>query len=591
MLFGYQKRAGAGFVFWILWQYAASAGAADYYISASGGNDRYDGRAPSVIGSSGPFASFEPLQSLWLKGGDRVLLKCGDRFFGHIRIRLESSEPGELQITRYGDCPPGSEPVVDGREPLSERSSGALVHVSPALPVEQVFEGDIPLREARFPEHGYLILPEGTSVSATQLPKFEGLPSSPLEGGRLHARTQEWLVEEQDITAPNGRLQSALRYPLRAKAGVYLTGKAWMIGDSPGWAYDSSARILSVRGASGGALTTVSKGNQLEVIGRGSVAISGLVFDAAGGDAIHLRVDGVATVRDVSIRRAIGNGVAIAGAANAVVYGSSIKDVGLDAVFFAEVRRTLVRRNRIVNAGMYAGPRPSLAAINAHRTESTTIDENVVENSAYHGIRFSGDARVRRNYIVNSCLRLSDCGGIYTWRRNEKDRRPAAIVAGNVIIGAGGDTSVKFGVNDWFAGIYLDDYTNSVVVQNNAIVGVNQGIYLHNAVDSFVRNNFVRARLKTVVELVDSARYSGRLEWNNLIESNAVRLGDFAGVFSETTGLNDLFFDGPKVRLNVLDVSISKTAKVESLNCDEERFVDENESESMAGPLLKIFSC
>lgn len=171
---------------------------------------------------------------------------------------------------------------------------------------------------------------------------------------------------------------------------------------------------------------------------------------------------------------------------------------------------------------MLLGPGPALAAINAHRTDGAVIEQNLVLRTAYHGIRFAGRASIRRNVVIDSCLRLSDCGAIYTWRRNAEDRRPAAEVRQNVIAGVLGDASVKFGVNDWFVGIYIDDYSNNVRVSDNVVVGANQGIYLHNTWNVEVEGNFVRARHRPLVDALDAGRrLPYRTEDNRWIDNSS----------------------------------------------------------------------
>ena len=79
-------------------------------------------------------------------------------------------------------------------------------------------------------------------------------------------------------------------------------------------------------------------------------------------------------------------------------------------------------------------------------------------------------------------------------------------VLGNLVlgVGVGGDTSVKFGVNDYFAGIYLDEWTRRTEVRGNLLINVAQGIYLHNAFDNAVAGNLVLGqRAQPLLELVD----------------------------------------------------------------------------------------
>lgn len=501
--------------------------ATDYYVSTATGNDQFDGRKSEVNGATGPFASVKPLQTIALRHGDRILLRCGERFAGPLTLSMNSQDAGELTLGSYGNCTGSNRPSLDGRVPLAMTPTGQVQQLAEATRIEQVFAGDQPLQRARFPANSYLILPARATPNKTSLAPYASLIGQSLQGSILHARTEEWFIEERAVAGTDGQLDTPLQYPLRPKNGFYLTGKSWMIGEKNAWSYDAHEHQLAVRMAPGATLSKVPAGHLLQVSGRGSIRIAGINFDAAGGDAFNSRLDGVVTLKDVGIKRAVGNGIAIAGARNAFVINSTISDVGLDAIFFAETKRVFIRRNHVTNAGLYAGPRPSLAAINAHRTDSATIEENIVENSAYIGIRFAGDARIRQNYVSQSCIFLSDCAAIYTWRRNAQDRRPRSEVIGNLIDGAKGDTTVKLGVNDYFSGIYLDEFSNDVLVANNIVVDVSQGIYLHNAYNNEVRNNIVRARAVTLLDAADMVKHPTLANTKNTVHSNSERLGNF----------------------------------------------------------------
>jgi hypothetical protein len=488
---------------------SSGAAATDFYVSARDGSDAATGRTQAAA-----YATLAPLQGQALAAGDRVLLRCGDRFTGPLALALVLRATGApapvtgappAAITGYGpDCAPTNRPVIDGRVPVAVsiplaggRGDGTVWSAGDA--VVQVFEGDEALPEARWPARGWALLPAGATPAVDRLARLPGLPAAPLAGARMKARTQEWYIEEAGVAADDGRLLAPLQYPLRPRTGVILTGKAWMVATAPAWAWDAIDHTVTARRAGRGPLSQVFAGPLLRIAGHGSIDVDDLVLDAAGGTALDLAVDGQARVRRVSVRRAHGHGIAAAGAERLVVEAATIDQVGMDAIFVAEVKETVARGNRITGAGLWGVPRPSLGAIYAQRTARATITDNVVSDSAYHGIRFAGDARVLRNVVSRSCQHLSDCGALYTWRRNAADRRPASEVAWNVIDGAAGDTSVKLGVNDWFAGIYLDDHSNGVRVHHNVIAGVNQGIYLHDSYDDVVRDNLVCASLHPYV--------------------------------------------------------------------------------------------
>lgn len=467
--------------------------AADYFVSSKG-SDSFNGLASVLAsreGSIGPFATLEPLSKLNLQHGDRIFLACGEQFQGPVRLALQSTLPGTLSITRYGDCPASERPVVDGRILIEAFTGSGQQLIRQKKTVVQVFKGDVPLPRARFPKNAYLIFPSNTVNAVDRIPKDLSLNGKDLSGAVLHARTQEWLIEERKVKNAENQLDSPLQYPLRPKAGAYFTGKAWMLGEDEGWAFDDAAQTLHVRNKSEKPVSVAYAGALLQIEGRGSVSVSGIAFHAAGGDGINLKLDGDVNINDVAIKHASGNGITIAGSSYAQITNSRIEDTAQDGIFFAEVKKAVVRRNKIANAGLYLGPSVSLAAINAHRTDSATIEENEVIRSAYIGIRFAGDAQIRSNVVDSACLYLADCGAIYTWRRGVNDVRPSVEISGNSVIDVKGDTSVKFGVFDYFSGIYLDEWTRATSVIGNVIVNAEQGIYLHNARGNVVEGNYI----------------------------------------------------------------------------------------------------
>jgi parallel beta-helix repeat protein len=468
---------------------SALASAADYYVD-SRGSDNNNGLA-AVAGNAGvgPFATLARLSKVSLQHGDRILLACGDRFQGPLDLTLQSTLPGVLTITQFGDCQSKARPLIDGRIAVPNLPGREMQSFTLRQPVTQVFTGDAPLPRARFPKASYIIFPANSATASDRVPPVPSLAGKDISGAMVYARTQEWILEKRRVITGNAELDSPLRYPLRPNAGIYLTGKAWMLGADDGWAYDHADKALHVR--NGGPISITHDFALLQVAGRGAVAIDGIAFFAAGGDAINLKLDGVVNINNVAIQYASGNGISIAGASFAQITDSTIANASLDGIFFAEVKRAVVRRNVVTDAGLYQGPNSSLAAINAHRTDAATIEENTVSRSGYIGIRFSGDARVRGNLIESTCQLLADCAAIYTWRRNSNDVRPAVEISGNAILEVRGDSTVKFGVIDYFSGVYLDEWTRHTTIINNVIVNAGQGVYLHNARANLVEGNFI----------------------------------------------------------------------------------------------------
>ena len=471
--------------------------AADYRLAPAG----------AALAPAG-YITAADLQDLLLADGDRVLLDCGARY---PPLRLRTRGAGTVRVEPAGPCTAGRRPVFDGRRPLgaASKAAGATVGAgrstfTQALPVVQVFAGDQPLLRARHPASSYLLIGPQAAASGAMLPADARLDPAALAGATLVARTQEWLIETRLVGADGRSLDVPLQYPLRPKAGIFFTGKAWMLGAGPGWAHDRLAQTLTVQGAADQALSAALDEPLLQVRGSAGVVVQGLDFFGAGGHAVDVKSDGSVVLRDLAITLTGGNAVAVAGARLALVEQLRIDRCGGDGVFFAEVARAEVRDSSVRDAGLLHGAGPALAAINAHRTDAALIERNRVERAGYIGIRVGGDALVQGNRVAQSCISLADCAAIYTWRRGRDDHRPPTRVLGNLVLGVAGDASVKFGVNDYFAGIYLDEWTRRADVRGNLLIDVAQGIYLHNAFDNAVGGNLVLGpRAQPLLELVD----------------------------------------------------------------------------------------
>lgn len=484
---------------WALLAWAGQASAVDYLLAPAG-------VAPLAAGR----IAADDLARRPLVDGDRVLLQCGERY-GPLRLRTQGA--GTVRVEPAAACLASRPPVFDGRRPLVGNGQGTEVSGSTADrrsflqadAVTQVFADDQPVPRARHPANGYLLLDAGTVTSDAALPQNIPLDATALAGATLMARTQEWLMEVRQVQANGRSLDAPLRYPLRPKAGVYFTGKAWMLGAGAGWAHDRLTKTLTVQSAGTAALSASLAEPLLQVQGSAGVAVRGIHFIGAGGNGVDIKSAGKVVLSDLLVKWTGENAIAVAGAKLAQVERVAVEACGGDAVFFAEVARAEVRDSNVQGAGLLHGASPALAAINAHRTDASVVERNRVARSGYIGIRVGGDALVQGNRVADSCISLSDCAAIYTWRRGRDDRRAPVRILGNLVLGAAGDTSVKFGVNDYFSGIYLDEWTRRTEVRGNLLLDVAQGIYLHNAFDNVVAGNVVLgARAHAVLDLVDA---------------------------------------------------------------------------------------
>lgn len=495
----------------LLGAHVGCALAIDYYVSNIGSenaNGRFPDRSMTDFSNS-PFKYLKNLGEIKFGPGDSIYLACGQTFDGPLIINIEGATDDPVSFSRYGKCDGENNPVIDGRVKMIGLEESGLHVRNFDAEVVQLFSGNTPVGAARYPVDGYLIVPENFEKSKLKIPLIGKLISSDLNQSKIHARSEEWFIEERLYDAARERMVNELEYPLRPKAGFYLTGKAWMISPASPWTYDLEKKSLFLNNFKKmDEISIVFSGPLLNFEGRGSLRLNNIELMASGGDAIKVHLNKANVfINNVHINYAAANGISILGADKALIDNVVIRDVRNDGIFFAEVSDAVVVNSQVINAGMYLGPSVSLAAINAHRTQKSTISNNFIYKSAYIGIRVSGGASVTGNSLKSTCMYLSDCAAIYTWRRNAMDVREYSVIENNKISGVKGDTTVKLGVNDYFAGIYLDEFSNNIRVAENSIIDAVQGIYLHNAFSNLIENNYV---CRTPVFMIDAAEIAQR---------------------------------------------------------------------------------
>jgi parallel beta-helix repeat protein len=149
-----------------------------------------------------------------------------------------------------------------------------------------------------------------------------------------------------------------------------------------------------------------------------------------------------------------------------------------------DVRDVAITDSRFDDIGMLGKPRRSKGAIVFEQARNVIVQRNRISDAAYIGIRVFRDAMVSDNVITRACLRLTDCGGIYTFAR---DRKPLNVsIERNQISKLAGRSAYA---------IYLDDFANGVTVTSNRLIDNPGGIELHNGFDNEISgNHFLNSR-------------------------------------------------------------------------------------------------
>ncbi len=426
-----------------------------------------------------------------MNDGDTIDLDCGRIYAGTLNL------DGRRQVTvrTVGDCGPAvitpSRPVDRWQRDTRDPQHPPLwIAELPSAPLMLELDGRyLPL--AHYPNAR---MPWAKGVRTAHQRLRVDLPSTDLVGANLVWRATDWLIQERRIAhVDDHELVLAAGddegFGLPPQTAFYVEGKRWMI-DTPGeWAWEDGWLFLRMpdRGSPVGRIRALLSGPATQTAAISArdaqdITIAGIVIraaatgiDGAGSQRLH--------VRDTRIIHAIDAAI-IAGS------GSDITRVQIEATVRHGLRANDDARNvritdsHIRGAGMLGMPKRSKGAIVFEQAQGQLIRGNRISDAAYIGIRVFRHARVSDNLIERACLRLSDCGGIYTFAR---DRAPLhVVIARNRIHALGGDTSF---------GIYLDDFANGVEVRDNTLWRNPSGMQLHNGFHNRIeRNRFIDSR-------------------------------------------------------------------------------------------------
>jgi hypothetical protein len=482
------------FAVFMLLLIVGQAGAAEYYIDSELGDDSYSGMQALPDSGAGPWRTLGRIASASIQPGDRVLLKCGAVWNETPVLKLKGSAEAPVTLATYGDCA--------GRRPLLRPASSVLLPESfraestgwsaphDELP-GMVYATETTLPRARYPAHGWLRL-KASGAAARIAPDDLPVAAASLAGTDWVVRTNDYTVESRRIYGLGLQGDALVAKPFAFKpgpgAGYFLEGQPWMLGASEGWAYDPASRRLFVRQRPSGPIGVNS-------------SLAGLALEQPE----YVRIQGLA------IRFVAGVGVDISGGRDIELNDLDIADVGLAFVRAREadnVRVTKLRARRsqqdgivlhrganasvtdslIEDVGVSDNLRKSIAAILVDSMSSAVVARNRIARTGYAAIMFGSNAVVEDNAITQACMKLADCGAIYTSGARKNYGHYASRIVDNLISDVPGNLDGAVGRAALTAGIYLDDDTRGIEVTGNFVEKAQRGIFSKAASSVIARN-------------------------------------------------------------------------------------------------------
>ena len=309
-----------------------------------------------------------------------------------------------------------------------------------------------------------------------------------------------------------------------AGQGYFLLG-GYELLDSPGeWFYGNDA-VYVVSGdmipVGEAKLSLLEKG--IDLSSRSNIIIEGLDIAHAGLGIDLTKAENI-TIRSVQLSNVLGEGIFANNSKNISIISNGIYRTGRDAIFGSSGASGLQAENNditesavSVNAGrIWSLPAPTFAAI--WTGPSATIIGNRINYSGGNGIWTLSNGVVERNAVQNTCQQTNDCAGIYV-----NYASPNTRIAFNLVKGVSGNLDGLPGnTRTHGIGIYLDDLSTGMLVENNTSAEADYGIQVHNAHNNRIVKNLLYGNRNSQLWFLERTKKSAESGdvYDNVISKN-----------------------------------------------------------------------
>ena len=471
-----------------------------YYFSSVSGND--DRTSIEARNSSTPWKTIEKLNSFFknLNTGDSVLFKRGEVFYGAIKVTKSGAVFAPIYLGAYGK---GSRPEISGLSQLTSWKpvTNGIYEAACAPGSNMLILNGKQQALGRFPNTGYLTVQShngNTSITDNKL-----AANSAWNSGEIVIRKNRWIIDRNAITSQTG---STINYSAGTTTYAPANGYGYFIQNNiktldvlGEWYMDAQRGSMmvyfgsknpnnySVKTSTADYLVNLQKYNYItfdgisftgagknafNIVQCKNITINNCNLYLTGAEAIIASYSPFLSVVNCSINHSLSGGVNMdAGCVNAVVKSNTISNTGL-------------------LPGMGKSNSGTYEAITSFG-DNAKIEKNRIDSVGYNGIYFGGNAStVKNNYITYFCLTKDDGAGIYIgdWSKTANKK----VISNIVLHGIGNSDGTPHVKSLQAEGIYIDDNTESVIINNNTVSKcANNGIKIHNAKDIDIFNNTV----------------------------------------------------------------------------------------------------
>jgi parallel beta-helix repeat protein len=463
-----------------------------FYFS-NNGNDRTN----SGLSETSPYKSIDKLNSIKLTPGDKVLFKRGGTYPGQVNLTYSGTSSAYITFDSYGK---GSNPIITGAINIKNwkvYSPNIYVADVPEIGegIKQVFINNSLMTLSRFPNSGFLTVDsssEKSSLFATMLTQPDGY----WVGANLIARMGRWVYENREVSSnEKGKINllSPTDYDFKPGYGFFLNNKLNEL-DAPGeWYYDDEENKIYIMPFNNEDINNLKIEASIfnygfNISNQKYINIYNLSIRSQGMDGILTEGCNHITIKNNTFQFNGRNGIWAGyekGLNLRIVnnYFSDIRNNGIDIGFS---NKCYIKGNTLKRIALQSGMGGSGDGmyIGIISGENTYIGFNNLDSIGYNGIHCYTGNTVEFNLVNNSCLTKDDGAGIYCYKSNR------ISIRNNIITNStGNDEATTEEKLPLAHGIYIDDSSSYVRLNNNTVANADFGIFIHNGFNVTIEQN------------------------------------------------------------------------------------------------------
>jgi len=480
-----------------------TAQAKNYYFSENGKNTN-SGLTPSKS-----LLTIDKLNTLKLKAGDSVLFKCNDKFVGEIIVNNSGTKLNPIVFSSYGK---GQLPVISGAIRLknSDKSNNRQLFFVPTK-ISNLYINGKKQTLARYPNSGYLTMGKGIDSIGfvSTLSEHDGY----WEGASIGMRTIDWVFEHRKVASfKNKELKFCKNsiYKITNGYGYYLMDKPQLIDSIGEWySDDNRLQIMSNENLNEQHVEAVIYKNAFVLKPTAKhIVIKALCIDKYAQSGIWAKEgSGNIEISNNKISHLGLMGIWLDTlVSNVHVKANSIEDIAGRGISGIRNKNCNIEYNTIKRIGLFPGE--GVSGVNGmegivieneetNQKLSTAFENriayNLVDSTGYAGIRMDGKNSVCEfNIVKNTSLKLNDSGAIYCFGKVQ-NRTQNNSISNNLILNAVGNIEATPSNGIATNGIYVDNNSTEILLENNTIINVSSsGIHVNDAAPrNTLKNNTI----------------------------------------------------------------------------------------------------